>query len=336
VEIALLWALAFGAAVLVLSARLRVVLTVGPVAATALGGAGLMLIGLGQVFAVLPALLGCGVAAAGAYAYRFMIADRNRRHMQRSFSKYLSPAVVDKLAENGVMPKLGGERRVVTIWFSDLANFTTMSEKMAPEELVEALNAYLSIVTQAITAHGGMIDKYIGDAVVGGFGAPLDDPDHAAHGLAAAYFAKKPKPEQPWQTLEDVRDFLELFHHRFAVGDYDGAFAAVRLCDECLELRGFYSTQVELYEQLATVWQVQNTQNNLNCFTVLTCLGNTFYFLGEFKKALSFHQDALRVAKEIGDSQKEAVSFGNLCNDHNSLGEYKKAISFGKEAVNIR
>lgn len=126
------------------------------------------------------------LAGGGGYGYRFAITDRDKRHLRRTFARYLSPEVVEELAASGRAPELGGETREVTVWFSDLASFTKMSEGMSPEELVATLNDYLSIVTETIVGHRGMIDKYIGDAVVGVFGAPVDDPDHARHAVDAA------------------------------------------------------------------------------------------------------------------------------------------------------
>ena len=137
------------------------------------------------VVPLLPMVTGALVSGGLAYAYRFVVADRDARVIRRSFFKYLSPDVVEDLIASGKTPEPGGEMREITIWFSDLAGFTCMSEGMSPDALVRDLNAYLSVVTGAITSNKGMIDKYIGDTVVGVFGAPLDDPDHASNALAA-------------------------------------------------------------------------------------------------------------------------------------------------------
>ena len=83
-------------------------------------------------------------------------------------------------------PALGGEMRNVTVYFSDIADFSSFAEKIAPAELVAAMNEYLSAMTDIIEAHGGFVDKYIGDAIVAVFGAPLDDPDHANNAVRAA------------------------------------------------------------------------------------------------------------------------------------------------------
>jgi adenylate cyclase len=84
------------------------------------------------------------------------------------------------------LPALGGEIRQVTVYFSDIADFSTYSEKIAPAELIAAINEYLTAMTDIIEAHGGFVDKYIGDAIVAVFGAPLEDPDHAVHAVRAA------------------------------------------------------------------------------------------------------------------------------------------------------
>jgi adenylate cyclase len=83
-------------------------------------------------------------------------------------------------------PALGGEMRNVTVYFSDIADFSSIAEKIPPAELVAAMNEYLSAMTDVIEAHGGFVDKYFGDAIVAVFGAPLDDPHHTANAVRAA------------------------------------------------------------------------------------------------------------------------------------------------------
>jgi adenylate cyclase len=127
-------------------------------------------------------LLGSG----GALAYRFGVTDRNRRRLAKAFTLYLPGPVVDRLVATDTQPSLGGELRIVSILFSDLAGFTRVSEYLEPQALVGALNTYFAGVTAIIEAHGGFVDKFIGDAVVGVFGAPLDDPRHAENAVRAA------------------------------------------------------------------------------------------------------------------------------------------------------
>jgi len=84
------------------------------------------------------------------------------------------------------LPELGGETRNVTAFFSDIEGFSLIAEKMSPDDLMALMNEYLSAMTDVIESHGGYVDKYIGDSIVAVFGAPADDPDHAANAARAA------------------------------------------------------------------------------------------------------------------------------------------------------
>ncbi len=119
-------------------------------------------------------------------AYRFAIADKDKRYLRQAFSLYLPATVIDRLVESEAPPALGGETRTLSVLFSDIEGFTGISEALSPSDLVRFLNRYLSVMTDIIEAHGGFVDKYIGDAVIGVFGAPLDDPHHARHAVEAA------------------------------------------------------------------------------------------------------------------------------------------------------
>ena len=138
------------------------------------------------VLPMLLALVASSLTFVALVGYRFAVADRDKRYLRRSFALYLPPSVVDRLVDSNASPALGGETRELSAFFSDIKGFTAISEGLPPEELVGFLNKYLSVVTEIIEAHGGFVDKYIGDAVVGVFGAPLDDPDHARHAVLAA------------------------------------------------------------------------------------------------------------------------------------------------------
>ena len=126
------------------------------------------------------------VGVATAFAYRYGVVDREKRHIRHAFSHYLHPGVVAELIENPAMLTLGGSRRVMTCFFSDLAGFTRLSEKMDPEDLVRLTNRYFTLVTRAIMDHGGTVDKFEGDAVVAFWGAPVFHPDHAVRACLCA------------------------------------------------------------------------------------------------------------------------------------------------------
>lgn len=128
-----------------------------------------------------------GLIALGVtIGYRFVITDKDKRLLRQSFSLYLAPEAIEKLMLSHKPPALGGEIRNVTVFFSDIAGFSSFAEMMTPRELVALINTYFTTMTDIIEAHGGFVDKYIGDAIVAVFGAPHDDPDHAANAVRAA------------------------------------------------------------------------------------------------------------------------------------------------------
>ncbi len=126
------------------------------------------------------------VAIVGTTAFRLFVTDKDKRRLRRNFELYLAPAVVARLANSDNPPRLGGEQRDVTIFFSDLVKFSSLAETMSPQAVVELMNRYLTAMTDLIEAEGGFIDKYIGDAILAVFGAPLDDPRHAERASRAA------------------------------------------------------------------------------------------------------------------------------------------------------
>jgi class 3 adenylate cyclase len=135
-------------------------------------------------------LLGGATAAVAAFliglGLRTFVIDRERRRMALALSRYLDVHLAQKLMESDRPPELDGETREVTIWFSDIAGFSTVAEKMDAKELVGHLNAHFRMIGQAIEAEGGIIDKYVGDAVVAIFGALVTLPNHAAAAMQAA------------------------------------------------------------------------------------------------------------------------------------------------------
>ncbi len=134
----------------------------------------------------LNAVVAGALALMATIGYRFVAADKDKRLLRKSFALYLAPAVIEKMMASNKPPDLGGESRSVTVFFSDVAGFSSFSEKLTPTELVALMNEYLSAMTDIIEEHGGFVDKYIGDAIVAVFGAPLDDPQHAVHATRAA------------------------------------------------------------------------------------------------------------------------------------------------------
>jgi adenylate cyclase len=126
------------------------------------------------------------------------VADKDKRLLRQSFGLYLAPAVIEKMLASSTPPALGGESREITVYFSDVAGFSALSERMPPADLVTLMNRYLSAMTEIIEEHGGFVDKYIGDAIVGVFGAPADDAHHARSAVLAALRCRERLATMNW------------------------------------------------------------------------------------------------------------------------------------------
>ena len=117
-------------------------------------------------------------ASATLVLYSFRVSEQ--RYLKRAFAHYVPKAVVEDLVADAGKLQLGGEKRELTVLFSDIRGFTTLSEAMAPEELVKLMNEYFTVMTAKVFEHRGSLDKYIGDAIMAVFGAPRAEPQHAA------------------------------------------------------------------------------------------------------------------------------------------------------------
>ncbi|MCJ7595151.1 MAG: adenylate/guanylate cyclase domain-containing protein, partial [Desulfobacterales bacterium] len=114
----------------------------------------------------------------GLTVYHYLSEERERKKIRGAFSHYVSSSVVNEMLKNPEKLKLGGDKRDLTVLFSDIRGFTTISEGLTPEDLVGLLNEYLTVMTKVVFKYEGTLDKYMGDAVMAIYGAPLDQPDH--------------------------------------------------------------------------------------------------------------------------------------------------------------
>jgi adenylate cyclase len=119
-------------------------------------------------------------------AYRYFVEDAEKRKVSKLFGRYVSKDVYAHLMTNPERAELGGARREMSVLFSDIRGFTTVTERGNPEELVSQLNEYFTRMVAVVFRHEGTVDKFVGDMVMALFGAPLDDPEHADHAVAAA------------------------------------------------------------------------------------------------------------------------------------------------------
>jgi len=174
----------------------------------------------------------------------------------KSFSRYLPQTLVRQFIASGVDPELGGERREITLLFTDVEDFTPLSEHLAPEDLMQAMGEYFEVVGQAILERGGTIDKFIGDAVMAFWNAPLESEDHVERACVAALRLSKAS-EDLNQRRQDcglplLRTRVGIHTGAAVVGnlgstermDYTALGANVNLASRLEGLNKFYATRI--------------------------------------------------------------------------------------------
>ncbi|WP_246015201.1 adenylate/guanylate cyclase domain-containing protein [Azospirillum griseum] len=157
----------------------------------------------GLVLPYLQGVVGVALVFPLLLGFRFAVLDRDQRRIRNAFKLYLPGSLIDDMIASGQSPSLGGEERELTILFSDIAGFTKMSEGMEPEALVLVLNRYFTVMTDIVEAHGGFVDKYIGDAVLAVFGAPHTLDNHARAAVDAALAMARAMEEDPTLLATD-------------------------------------------------------------------------------------------------------------------------------------
>jgi adenylate cyclase len=197
---------------------------------------------------------------AGVYTgitlQRFLAEERERVRLKKAFQSFVAPEVVNQIIRHPEKLRLGGERREISILFSDIRGFTTLSENMEPEAVVEVLHEYLNPMSEIVVKHGGTLDKYIGDAIMALYGAPLAQPDHSRRACRTALEMIK--------TLRDLdRDWLERGRPALKIGiginsglvsvgnmgsnrlfDYTAIGDNVNLASRLEGLNKFYGTEI--------------------------------------------------------------------------------------------
>lgn len=127
----------------------------------------------------------------GTVGYEYINEQKEKRRIKGMFSSYVSPTLVDQMIDSGEEPKLGGEETYISAFFSDIVSFSTFSEQLEPKQLVSLINEYLTAMTDIINEQGGTLDKFIGDAIVAFFGAPLTLEDHALRACVTSQMMEK-------------------------------------------------------------------------------------------------------------------------------------------------
>lgn len=137
-----------------------------------------------------------------SFAYRYFISDKQGRELKNSFSKYVSADLVEQIVKNPEMVKLGGEKRVVTVFFMDIKDSTSISEKVEITKWVSQLNEYFTMMESVVKSRGGTVDKFEGDAIMGFFGAPFEQKDQVLKAFLCAL---------------DMKEILKKLHEKWAL-----------------------------------------------------------------------------------------------------------------------
>lgn len=174
--------------------------TIGVLAA--IGGAGYLALRAGIVIPTVAGLTAVALTFVVLTAINLLSEKEHSSMLRATFGRYVSPQILDYILAHPENVHLGGERRDLTILFSDIRGFTSISEAAEPEEVVEMLNEYLTKMVEILLAHGGTLDKFIGDAVMGFWNAPADDDDHPFHAVrcAIAMIEETARIRARWET----------------------------------------------------------------------------------------------------------------------------------------
>tara|TARA_B100000674_G_scaffold247379_1_gene203917 strand:+ start:4953 stop:7304 length:2352 start_codon:yes stop_codon:yes gene_type:complete len=152
-------------------------------------------------------------------SYKLYIENQDKKFLKSTFGNYISSDLVDQMYKNKTIPQLGGEEGYHTVIFSDVANFSSISEELSAKEIVEVLNEYLTEMTQIILENGGTIDKYIGDAIVAFYGAPIEVKSHEDKAILSVIEMNEKFKElkKKWSIEDKWPDSIKNMKHRVGV-----------------------------------------------------------------------------------------------------------------------
>lgn len=208
--------------------------------------------------------------------FKYFIIEQEEKYIKKAFAKYVAPAVVKQLLEQPDKLKLGGNRITGTVLYSDLAGFSTISEKFSPEELVLLINEYLAVVTDAVFSEHGTVMRYIGDAVLAVWGAPVWHKDHAIRACRTAVKmqdkVKQLNIEWKRRNLPKLRVRIGISTGKMVVGnmgsrghfDYAAMGDSVNLGARLQEANKFYSTSILINKPCADILENRFTLRTLD------------------------------------------------------------------------
>lgn len=254
----MLLAFMFGLAVMRLKARWNILLFFAIIIIYLL--AVIMVFDLGYILNIIYPVLTSVFCFLFLVIYRYVYEEGEKREVRRAFEFYLSPRVIEELLKDPQKLSLGGEKRQITIMFSDIRGFTSLAEGLTPEELGKLLNEYLTQMTGIVLGSDGVLDKYIGDAIMAFWGAPFDQPHHAERAARTALrmieVLDQYNREKKWPAGREINIGIGLNTGEAVVGnmgavkrfDYTVIGDAVNLGSRAESLNKQYGTRIIITE----------------------------------------------------------------------------------------
>ncbi|PKL17685.1 MAG: hypothetical protein CVV49_09850 [Spirochaetae bacterium HGW-Spirochaetae-5] len=261
--------------------------------------------------------------------------ESQKKFIKGAFSRYIAPDVIEQIMLNPESLELGGENRRITIFFSDVAGFSTISEKLSPPELVALLNEYLSEMTDIIISHGGTIDKYEGDAIMAFYGAPQPYIDHELRACKAAIDMKKKLREmqEKWRGIGQHELFVRMGMNTglAVVGnmgskmrmDYTAMGDSVNLASRLEGANKHYGTTAMISE---------NTYNNVKDYVDVRKL-DKIRVVGKSEPIVIY--ELLGMKGSLPQKVYDAVELYNNGMDMFSEHQWKKALKYFQEALQV-
>jgi adenylate cyclase len=340
------------AAAIVRNATRWQTIALGVFAVVAIGLASFALVRVANVFvSPIGPTIALLLVAAGQTALDYAEERRRRREIVRAFSQYLSPALVERLARDPSQLKLGGERRTLSILFCDVRGFTTIAEALKddPEQLTALINRLLTPLSDIVLKHGGTIDKYIGDCLMAFWNAPLDDPRHAHHAVAAALDMLDAMATLNAELHAEARRNGSVYHPlRIGIGintgdcvvgnmgslqrfDYSVLGDAVNLASRLEGASKLYGVPLLIGEQTATFAEADFAVLELDRITVKgrTTAAPVYTVLRSLPQEVKALHTRLVADKYAGDLAADDMRFDRLAEAAPALAPYYQTVRSG-------
>lgn len=340
------------AAAIVRNATRWQTIALGLFAVVAIGLASFALVRVANVFvSPIGPTIALLLVAAGQTALDYAEERRRRREIVRAFSQYLSPALVERLARDPSQLKLGGERRTLSILFCDVRGFTTIAEALKddPEQLTALINRLLTPLSDIVLKHGGTIDKYIGDCLMAFWNAPLDDPRHAHHAVAAALDMLDAMAALNTELHSEARRNGTVYHPlRIGIGintgdcvvgnmgslqrfDYSVLGDAVNLASRLEGASKLYGVPLLIGEQTATFAEADFAVLELDRITVKgrTTAAPVYTVVRSLPEEVKTLHARLVADKYAGDLAADDIRFDRLAEAAPALAPYYQTVRSG-------